>query len=203
MKNLKWIILFISLILFLVITENVFANEITQLDIIGYNFISNNFITVSLTPLVKFFTNFGSIIFLLPITLLLGLIIKSKKIRLNIFINLIFITLINQILKFIVQRPRPNDFPLVSEVGYSFPSGHTMISVAFYGYLIYLIYKYIHLKVLKWILIIFLLILIIAIGISRIYLGVHYTSDVLAGFLITIAYLIIFINISNKWIKEK
>ena len=73
-----------------------------------------------------------------------------------------------------------------------------MVSLAFYGYLIYLIYKYVKNKYLKWFLITILGILIVNIGISRIYLGVHYTSDVLAGFLISISYLIVYISIVNK-----
>ena len=203
LKNCKWIILFICLILFLVIVENVFANEVTKMDGVGYEFIANNFIRVSLTPIVKIFTNFGSALFLLPVTILLCLILKNRKIRFSILFNLIFITIINQVLKFIVQRPRPTDFKLIDESGYSFPSGHAMISVAFYGYLIFLIYKYIKNKIIKFLLISLLVILIIIIGVSRIYLGVHYTSDVLAGFLISLSYLIMYISISNKWIEGR
>ena len=203
LKNCKWIILFICLILFLAIVENVFANEVTKMDEVGYEFIANNFIRVSLTPIVKIFTNFGSALFLLPVTILLCLILKNRKIRFSILFNLIFITIINQVLKFIVQRPRPTDFKLIDESGYSFPSGHAMISVAFYGYLIYLIYKYIKNKIIKFLLISLLVILIIIIGVSRIYLGVHYTSDVLAGFLISLSYLIMYISISNKWIEGR
>lgn len=77
-----------------------------------------------------------------------------------------------------------------------------MVSMAFYGFLIYLIYKKVENKYLKWSLITILGLLIISIGISRIYLGVHYTSDVLAGFLISISYLIIYISASNKIIVE-
>ena len=75
-----------------------------------------------------------------------------------------------------------------------------MVSMAFYGYLMYLIYKYIKNKYLKYSLIILLGILICLIGISRIYLGVHYTSDVLAGFLISIPYLIVYISIAKKYV---
>lgn len=84
------------------------------------------------------------------------------------------------------------------QVGYSFPSGHSMVSMAFYGFLIYLIYNNIKNKYIKWILICSLSILIILIGISRIYLGVHYTSDVLAGFLISISYLVIYTRIVKE-----
>lgn len=87
--------------------------------------------------------------------------------------------------------------------GYSLPSGHSMVSMAFYGYLIYLIYRHINNKYIKWSLITLLSLLIISIGISRIYLGVHYTSDVLAGFLVAISYLIIYINIINRIIENK
>ena len=74
-----------------------------------------------------------------------------------------------------------------------------MVSLAFYGYLIYLIYKYINNKHLKRILIIILSTLICIIGVSRIYLGVHYCSDVLVGISISIIYLIIYTKILTKY----
>ena len=107
------------------------------------------------------------------------------------------------ILKHILKRPRPTGYRLIEVSGYSFPSGHSMVSMAYYGFLIYLIYKYVKNKYIKWISICILSIFICLIGISRIYLGVHYTSDVLAGFLISITYLIMYIEIVNKFVLEK
>lgn len=201
-KNLKWIILFICLIGFLALAEDVFHKEIMQGDIIGYKFISTYLISDFATPIAKFITNFGGATFLIGITVVLFAIIKNEKIGIAIFSNLFIITILNQLLKRILQRPRPKEFRIINESGYSFPSGHSMISMAFYGYLIYLIYKYVKNKYLKWSLIILLSILICSIGISRIYLGVHYTSDVLAGFMISISYLIIYTSLINKFVLE-
>ena len=78
-----------------------------------------------------------------------------------------------------------------------------MVSMAFYGYLIYLIYKYVKNKYIKWSLIVLLSCLIVGIGTSRIYLGVHYTSDVLGGFLISASYLVIYISAVNKFLIGK
>ena len=134
------------------------------------------------------------------LTITLFILIKNKKIGLSIFSNLVIITILNQLLKRILQRPRPTEYRIIEETGYSFPSGHSMVSMAFYGYLIYLIYKYVKNKYIKWISIVLLSILICSIGVSRIYLGVHYTSDVLGGFFISISYLIIYISAANKFL---
>ena len=137
-------------------------------------------------------------------TIVLVILIKNKKIGISIFSNLVIITILNQLIKRILQRPRPTEYRIIEETGYSFPSGHSMVSMAFYGYLIYLIYKYVKNKYLKWISIVLLSILICSIGVSRIYLGVHYTSDVLGGFLLSISYLVIYISAVNKFlIKDK
>lgn len=202
-KNLKWIILFICLIGFLALAEDVFNKDIMNGDIIGYKFISTYLISDFATPIAKFITNFGGAMCLIGVAIILFIIIKNKKIGATIISNLCIITILNQALKRILQRPRPEDFRIINESGYSFPSGHSMVSMAFYGYLIYLIYKYVKNKYLKWVLITILGILIVSIGISRIYLGVHYTSDVLAGFLISISYLIIYASAVNKFIFER
>lgn len=198
-KNLKWIILFICLILFLGILEDVVGNELMKKDIIGYNLISKYIISDFATPIAKIITQFGGAIFLTVFSVILLLIVKDKKIGLCIWINLVISTILNQVLKYIVQRPRPTEFRIIDETGYSFPSGHSMVSTAFYGFLIYLIYKKVENKYLKWTLISALSILILFIGVSRIYLGVHYTSDVFAGFLISISYLIVFISIIKNY----
>ena len=202
-KNLKWIILFICLIGFLALAEDVFNKEIMNGDIIGYKMISTFLISDFATPIAKFITNFGGAIFIIALTALLVIAIKNKKMGLSIFTNLVIITVLNQSLKRILQRPRPTEYRIIQETGYSFPSGHSMISMAFYGYLIYLIYRYVKNKYIKWISISLLSILICLIGISRIYLGVHYTSDVLGGFLISISYLVIYISAVNKFLIEK
>lgn len=201
-KNFKWIILFICLIGFLSLAEDVFHKEIMNGDIIGYKIVSTFLISDFVTPIAKFITNFGGAIFLIVLTITLILLIKNKKIGFSIFLNLASVTILNQLLKRILQRPRPTEFRIVEESGYSFPSGHSMVSMAFYGYLIYFIYKYVENKYIKWISIIMLSILICSIGVSRIYLGVHYTSDVLGGFLISISYLIIYISAVNKFLIE-
>ena len=202
-KNFKWLVLFIALIGFLALAEDVFNKEIMNGDVIGYKIISTFLISDFATPIAKFITNFGGAIFLITLTVILFILIKNKKIGLSIFSNLVIITVLNQLLKRILQRPRPTEFRIIEETGYSFPSGHSMVSMAFYGYLIYLIYKYVKNKYVKWISIILLSILICSIGVSRIYLGVHYTSDVLGGFLVSISYLILFISTVNKFFIEK
>ena len=199
-KHFKWLVLFIALIGFLSLAEDVFHKEIMNGDIIGYKIISTFLISDFATPIAKFITNFGGAIFLITLTVILFILIKNKKIGLSILTNLVVIAGLNQVIKRILQRPRPTEYKIIEETGYSFPSGHSMVSMAFYGYLIYLIYKYVKNKYIKWISIIALSILICFIGISRIYLGVHYTSDVLGGFLLSISYLIIYVSVVNKFL---
>ena len=196
-------LLFICLIGFLALAEDVFHQEIMNGDIVGYDIVSKLFKFNVSTPIAKFMTNFGGAIFVISLTTILFFVIKDKKIGISIITNLGIVTILNQIIKFIMQRPRPTEFRIIEETGYSFPSGHSMVSLAFYGYLIYLIYKYVNNKHLKRTLIIILSVLICIIGVSRIYLGVHYTSDVLGGFLISFAYLIIYIELVNKFVLEK
>lgn len=201
-KKFKWIILFICLLMFIAILEDVFEKEIMKLDILGYGLISN-IISDNITPIAILITNFGGAITLIGLTIIFLLVMKNKKMSFSILLNLVIVTFLNIFLKNIIQRPRPDDFRLINETGYSFPSGHSMISMAYYGYLIYLIFKFVKNKKLKTFLITFLCILILTIGLSRIYLGVHYTSDVIAGFVLSVSYLIIYTSIIKKYIIER
>lgn len=202
-KNKLWIIQFLCLVGFLALAEDVFNKEIMDGDIIGYKLLSRYLISDMFTPIAKVITNFGGVYFILSFAFILICVLKKKEEKLSVAINLVIITTLNQLLKQILQRPRPTQYRIIDETGYSFPSGHSMVSMAFYGYLIYLIYKNVKQLYLKWISIIVLGGLILLIGISRIYLGVHYTSDVLAGFLISIAYLILFIKVENWSIQKR
>ena len=200
-KNIKWIILFICILITVLIVEDVMEKEIMEIDTIGYKIMSEHIISEEVTPIAKVITEFGGAIFLITLSIILLIVIKNKKIGILIWINLAISTIINQILKNIIQRPRPTEFRIINQNGYSFPSGHSMASMTFYGFLIYLIYKKVKNKYLKWTLISLLSILIILVGASRVYLGVHYTSDVIAGILISTSYLIMFTSIAKKYLE--
>ena len=153
----------------------------------------------NITAIMIFISFLGSAITLITLALASIFLVKNKKYSKLIILNLVLSFILNRILKLIIARPRPPRLRLVIENGYSFPSGHSMVSFAFYGFLIYLINKKLKNKKLKYPLIILLSVLILLIGISRIYLGVHYVTDVLGGYIIGLIYLMAFIKIfENK-----
>ena len=202
LNNYKLLIMFVCIIILLFLIEDVMDKDIMTFDETGYSIVSKYLITDTLTPIAKIITFFGSAYWLIGLSIFLLLIIRNRKIGISISINLGLAALTNFLLKQILQRPRPIGHRIIDETGYSLPSGHSMVSMAFYGFLIYLVYKRIENKHLKSFLIALLLVLIINIGISRIYLGVHYTSDVIAGFLVAISYLIIYANTIKGLILE-
>ena len=109
----------------------------------------------------------------------------------------------NTIIKNIIRRDRPEVLRLISQGGYSYPSGHTMITMCCYGYLFYYVFNFVKNKYLRIILLIVLSLLIISIPISRIYLGVHYFSDIIGGLLLGGCILFIVIKYGNKIVRGK
>lgn len=167
-------------------------------DLSIYNFIYG-LNSPGLTMFMRVISSLGSAIVIITALLCIFLLFKDKKIFLQFFTLTIVAKVINHIIKIIVKRERPNVLTSISvESGYSFPSAHTMISTVFYGFIIYLIMKNVKNKKIKNISIISLFIIIFLIGISRIYLGVHYATDVIFGFLFGFIILFIFINLIYK-----
>jgi undecaprenyl-diphosphatase len=155
------------------------------------------------TCFMKLFTFLGSelaLTSLAALTLFTGVFWKKgKRFKHCLFIclNLGGGALFSLILKNIFRRPRPNIMQLIEITGYSFPSGHSMNSLIFYGFLIYLSLRYMkHWS--KYCISFGLALLILFIGISRIYLGVHYASDVIGGFILGIFWLIVSIWVFKK-----
>ena len=187
-KNIKWVIVLICISIFVYLMQAVWGSHVLPIDTSIYNFIIKHFISDSLTPILKVMIVWAIVSLVL---------ITNKRIAVSVVSNLVLIALLNNILKLIVRRARPTGFRLIAETGYSFPSGHSMVSMAFYGYLIYLIYKNVRNKKLRWTLMTCFSLLILIIGLSRIYLGVHYTSDVFAGFLFSLGYLVVYIKLTD------
>lgn len=196
-KHFKKIILIISIILFIGITLLVFNNQLSNIDkLIHTNIL--NIRTNFLTSIFLIITHLANAYFLITLSIILLIIIKNKKIPLAIIINLICSFTINELTKSIFRRPRPIGISLIEENGFSFPSGHSMVGMAFFGFITYLLYNKLKSKKSKILLVTSSTITILLIGFSRIYLGVHYLSDIIAGFLLSSIYLIIYITIIKK-----
>ena len=139
-QNLRWILLAVCVIVLLDIIEDIFNQEIQAFDNGVYAIISN-YISEQVTAFMKVITTLGSAGIICGVSVLILICYKNKKYGIYSFINLMLITGLNILLKNIFDRPRPEGYRLIEETGYSFPSGHSMISMAFYGLLIYFIFK--------------------------------------------------------------
>lgn len=159
-------------------------------------------ISNDMTNIMQFITFFSDPIWCILLSCLMILLVKNKKISKSFLLNLILVFLLNYVLKILFSRNRPADINLIVETGFSFPSGHAMMSLGIYGFLIYLLLLSDKNKISKIIGSASLILLIFLIGISRIYLGVHYATDVIAGFIISASYLLLFIRFIYPKIKD-
>lgn len=142
----------------------------------------------NLTIVMKGITHLGDPIVIIIFCLVLLIVPKLRKsIALPIYMAIISSAVFNTLLKHIFARNRPNILQLISESGYSFPSGHAMNNAALYTMLILLIWRCTKNTSLKLILSSICVVLTILIGYSRVYLGVHYACDVLGGWLLGFA----------------
>ena len=197
-KNYLYIIAFLSLLLFFFILREYFSHELDKFDSMVYNYFSI-YQCPFVTSIFKFISHLCGPITIVTLLFLLLVFGKNKEYDLYAAIITAGAFILNYIVKIICQRPRPIDINLIHESGFSLPSSHAMVSVTFYGFLMYYIYKLEMAKRQKILLEVMLGCIIATIGISRVYLGVHYASDVLAGMLLSIAYYIMFIKlIYNK-----
>ncbi|MCQ6279384.1 phosphatase PAP2 family protein [Bacillus sp. EB600] len=141
----------------------------------------------SITSVMKFFTTIGStpVVIVLSLFLLIFLYkVLHHRIELILFLAAIIGSVIlNSLLKNLFHRMRPNLHRLIEITGYSFPSGHAMTAFTIYGIIAYLLWRHISSKGGRSLLILFSAFMILMIGISRIYLGVHYPSDIIGGYL--------------------
>ncbi len=198
-KYLKWIVCVLSFTIFIVLSILVLTRNDIHIDLTIYSFISK-YISNNLTSTVKILTNLGSALIVIGIAIIVLIFYKNKRYGLFMSINLVTITLLQLILKSIFARSRPVDINLIEETGYSFPSGHSLTVMAFYGFIIYLIYISKLNKKSKIIYISLFSLIILVVGLSRIYLGVHFFTDVLGAFTFAISYLIIYTNIIKRWL---
>ncbi len=200
MKKLKWNFFAVFIIIFGIIAYFVINHQTGDFDSFVYNMVTF-FKTDYFTGFYKFITFFASEVMILLVSLVLIIAFKNKKYGAFALLNAISILILNILLKLIFMRDRPYDLMIITESGYSFPSGHAMASLGFYGFIIYLLWHFNITKRMKILFSIMLSILILLIGMSRIYLGVHYASDVLAGYMVSGAYLILYITFIRKYLK--
>ena len=172
-----------ALSIFLKLGDDVLDKEVISFDfsIIRYIYSFRNPLMTTVMNIISFF---GGELFLggaIMVTIFI-LLRKHKKNALVFSFILLFGIILNLALKNLFERPRPQLHPLVHETSYSFPSGHSMNSFVFYFALSYFIFLNKRNIKLGIILTIFSSILVLLIGISRIYLGAHFPSDVIAGY---------------------
>ncbi|MDS1030459.1 phosphatase PAP2 family protein [Bacillota bacterium LX-D] len=194
----------LSLFVFITFTRSLLTNELAGFDQLIINIVRSD-LSPTLTGVMSVISFFGSPSFIIG-AIIGGLVycIFIKKVH-WLAVQLLVISasswLLNKCLKDYFQRPRPL-WPLAEAIGYSYPSGHAMVSISFYGFLIYLGLTKIIKPKLRLFVVAFLAILILLIGISRIYLGVHYPSDVGAGFAAGGSWLVVCVLVLNACQKK-
>ena len=198
--------------LFVDLTETLHSEALAKYDAKITEYVIS-FRTPTLNRIFQFITNVGDLYGYLVLAALSTILFYWKFRNWRYVLEMLFVLIVaglsNVALKQVINRARPDAEHLVSVATLSYPSGHAMSAMAFYGFLIYLFYNINMKRGLKIFVIFILVLLILAIGISRIYLGVHYPSDIaggyIAGFIWVIFCVILFhvIDLLRKRRKRK
>lgn len=199
-RRLLFVTADILAIAFILLASELLENELSPFDSLIYHNLKR-FISPDLTVGMKLISDLGSSYSLILILAIFWAISRKKKYvyyyTKTMTVNLCVAAMMNFLFKTFFHRARPDILVLVHAGGYSFPSGHSMVGAAFYGYLIYLCIIFFK-KPWKQFFSVLLFLLILFIGLSRIYLGVHYASDVIGGFLAGFAWLTILLSFINQ-----
>lgn len=179
-KNYRRYLFLIPLVLFIadyLLIVNGWMKIIDQFVFESLRFFASD----QLTEIFKIITNLGSFLGILIVIFLVFLV--NRKVSYICLGASIIQTSLNRVIKAIVRRPRPNVDVFIRESNFSFPSGHAMAITCLYGLLIYYLYKS-EIRYRKLLIVICVLIIVL-VSLSRVYLGVHYFSDIIGGILLS------------------
>ncbi len=160
----------------------------------------------ALTEVMKAFSFVGSVVPVVIISFIFLFIFYMRYRSLSGIFVFLFASIasvsLNVILKNYFQRERPSLINLITETGFSFPSGHSMASLSLYGAITYIFWTHLKNEKNRLILLIGTSVMILCIGFSRIYLGVHYPSDVVGGYLLSGALLSLIVS-GHRYYERK
>ncbi len=182
----EFVVFIFCLLMFTLISVYIKYNYDNELDIIirdaFYNFRGEKYGFWFFV--FRFITEFGSYYFVTIIAIVVAICVKFDNRFWLLCIATIITYIANEVIKLFFMRERPiEELQWMSEYSSSFPSGHSMVATVFYGLITYYVYNSSYFKKrTKQILITGIAILVILIGISRMALGVHYFTDIIAGF---------------------
>lgn len=196
------LIIFFSVLTVLSKTQPYFSFDLTitkNIQQINYSWFNN------LMNLISFLGNFWPAIISAGIIVLVLIIIRKQYDALFLFISSAGAGLISESLKTLVARPRP-DPRLITQIGQflrsdSFPSGHVLFFIGFYGFLLFLVFSKLKKGLIRTVLISALSLMILLIGMSRIYLGAHWFSDVLGAYLIGTVWIFVVVLLYRKFLN--
>ena len=194
-QNPRVAVLLVASLVFVWLLGEVASGEIMRLDTLAYELIVERLRSDALTPFMEAFTSLASVVVLAVLAAVIAALAPGKAPGWCVAVNLVCVVVLNTVLKAIVQRPRPDGFRLISETGYSFPSGHSMVSMAFFGLLIWMVWRFHRKDVMRVVWCVVFGLVIVMVGVSRIYLGVHYASDVIAGFCVSLVWLVFYTKV--------
>lgn len=189
----------LCLVVFACLLVEVLKGQAMRIDKLGYLLFVEKLRSPTMTVVMKAVSNLASAPFIVGVLIAAFLWVPYRPQVVWAAVNAGIVSAIDQLLKVLVRRPRPEGFRLVEAPGLSFPSGHSMEAMAFYGYGIWLaqggVYDF---SGSVFVVPVFTCV-IFAVGVSRIYLGVHYASDVLGGFCLAFVWLVLFVRL-GVWI---
>ena len=191
-ENLRLVLAAVAACIFIWLLEEVGEGELTKLDTGAYLLFVQTLRQPWLTPYMESISELAQPVALLAMLLAVEAFAPGRRPGACAAVNLVCAVALNVLLKQLVQRPRPDGFRLIAETGYSFPSGHSMVAMAFYGLLAWMVWHYERDRFVRWLCVMGFGLVIALIGISRIYLGVHYASDVIAGFCVSLIWLALY-----------